>query len=102
MKGVSVSIVRFVDMDFPGFVECRLVDAAGVEHRFVEKIPVVSTEDLWLDTAYPCPGVIACVVVAEHDGDPATVTIDTEQSWGVESVDGATRFHILRRDLIEL
>lgn len=42
MASIAVEITQLVDEQFPGFVECRLVDATGVEHRFVEKGPVVS------------------------------------------------------------
>jgi hypothetical protein len=32
MHNLAVQIVRFVDSDFPGWVECELVDAAGKRH----------------------------------------------------------------------
>ncbi len=101
MWGIRVS-VRFVDADpQPGLVECRLVDAAGHEHRFIEKTAIVSAENLWVDTVYPRLGVIACTVVAEHGREPGIVTVDTNEPWGVESVEGTTRFDISRRYLLE-
>jgi len=78
-----------------------LVDAAGLEHLFVEKGPIVSSEDLWTDTAYPQPGKVACTVVEEHAGDPPVVTVDTAAPSGIASKDGMTRFDILRRDLVD-
>jgi hypothetical protein len=35
MDRVAVSILRYVDDSFPGFVECLLADADGREHHFV-------------------------------------------------------------------
>jgi hypothetical protein len=35
MDRVSISVLRYVDDNFPGFVECLLVDADGREHHFV-------------------------------------------------------------------
>jgi hypothetical protein len=102
VRGIRVSIVRFVDAHFPGWVECSLIDAAGVEHLFVEKGPVVSSEALRTDTAYPRPGVIACTVVAENTDKPETVTVDTDQPWGVASTEGRSRFDIFRQDLVDL
>jgi hypothetical protein len=102
VPGIRVSIVRFVDAHHPGWVECRLIDAAGVEHLFVEKGPVVSSENLWTDTAYPRAGVIACTVLAEDSDKPETVTVDTDQPWGVASIEGRSRFDVFRKDLVDL
>ena len=37
MATVAVHILRVVDEQFPGFVECGLTDASGRLHLFVEK-----------------------------------------------------------------
>jgi hypothetical protein len=55
MPAVTVQISRFVDEHQPGFVECILMDALGESHLFVEKVPVVSTDDLWSTSSYPQP-----------------------------------------------
>ena len=94
MPAVAVRITRFVDDHFPGFVECELVDAAGLSHIFVEKIPVVTTEELRPCSCYPCAGVIECQVLAQW-GDTDGVwysRIDTSKPWGVESSAGVTEF----------
>ena len=87
MLAVKVEISRYVDDLFPGVVECTLVDALGVEHMFVEKVPIVTEAHLNADTSYPQPGVIACVVLArsERDDGRQLVHIDTRTPWGVES-----------------
>ncbi|UJR81268.1 hypothetical protein [Sandaracinus amylolyticus] len=101
--GIEVTITRFVDAEFPGFVECRLVDAAGMEHLFVEKLPVVASEGVSADGPYPQPGVIACTIVAERtDGERALVIVDTDEPWGIVSTAGRSRFEVLRTSLVEL
>jgi hypothetical protein len=51
---LKVEIAKFADADhYPGWVECRIEDAAGQVHTFIEKVPLVSSEDLWTESAYP-------------------------------------------------
>jgi hypothetical protein len=71
---------------------------------FVEKVPVVTEDPLGADSAFPQPGVIACVVISRrHDpGGRELVTIDTERPWGVESKTGQARFEIEARELVDL
>ena len=93
MQLLTVEIVRFVDEHQPGFVECQLLDARGITHSFIEKVPVVSVEDLWASSKYPCPGAIACEVI-DHwiNGTRRVLKVSTELPWHVESTAGATEF----------
>jgi hypothetical protein len=103
MMAVRVAITRCVDDCQPGWVECRLVDAAGKEWMFLEKIPVVSTADLRQDTPFPQPGVIACQIVARrYDADGRElVTVNTESPWGVESTSGCVLFEVAADQLVD-
>lgn len=102
MTAVAISIECFVDEHQPGFVECRLVDAHGQSHLFVEKAPVVSSEDLGPASVYPRPGVIGCVVEAEWTDAQgrALARVDTERPWSVASTTGATRFVVLASQIV--
>jgi hypothetical protein len=42
MKAIVIEIIRLLSDDYPGFVECRFIDAWQKEHIIQEKIPVVS------------------------------------------------------------
>jgi hypothetical protein len=53
MPAVRMTISKFIDERFPGWVECHLVDVHGRIWKFHEKVPVISTEDLWSDSEYP-------------------------------------------------
>ncbi len=102
MDALPVTIERFVDDDFPGLVECVLVDSEDYTHRFVEKAPVVSTANLSLDSAFPQSGYIACVVEKGWTDERGRqlVRVDTIKPWGIESTAGETTFTVLR-DQIE-
>lgn len=94
MPSISIQIVRFVDEHQPGFVECRLVDAQGNIHHFIEKVPVVTRQSLRCDSSYPQLGTIGCEVEAEWTDEFGhhLLRVSTEKPWGVESTIGATRF----------
>ena len=76
----------------------------GKVWRFIEKLPVVTERSLDGETTYPQPGVIACQIAnLGHDElGREVVEIDTSTPWGVEAVDGTTRFHVFRDQLVEL
>ena len=97
MAELRVVISRFVDEHEPGFVECTFDDAQGDRHCFVEKVPIVSAENLWSDSAYPKPGAIRCRVEAEWDDarGRTLARVSTEHPDGVESTSGLTKFVVL-------
>jgi hypothetical protein len=94
MPSLLVQIERFVDEHQPGFVECSLIDATGKKHSFVEKIPVVTTENLWSNSPYPRPGLRACQIEQEVQitNGEAIVQVSTELPWHIESTTGETKF----------
>jgi hypothetical protein len=101
---LKVTISRYVDNAFPGFVECTMVDAKGEEHVFVDKVPVLTTANLNETSDYPRLGSIACIVIGRkklNDGREL-VQIDTSKPWGVESNVGRTKFEIFSEQLSEL
>jgi hypothetical protein len=101
MPGIAVQITRFVDASQPGFVECAFVDAHQRTWSFIEKIPIVTSEDLWIDSSYPQPGIIECKVLSRcEDAAGAIITVDTTLPDGVESVDGMSRFEIRPEQLV--
>jgi hypothetical protein len=102
MPSISVEIVRFVDEHQPGFVECRFEDAHGLVHVVVEKAPVVSTENLWSNSDYPRPGLIACTVEEEYNDQAgrSLVSVNMELPWHIESSTGQTRFELLSSQVV--
>ena len=98
MASVQVTISRFVDESFHGWVECWLEDVHGRRWKFNEKIPVVSTEDLRTDSDYPKPGVIACTVL-RRTADSSRRYVVTVDTGGVETVEGCKVFEVLAEQL---
>ena|SRR5215475_6290587 len=104
MTGISVQITKYISDDpQPGIVECQLVDVYGNEWVFQEKTAIVSLGALDADTDYPQPGFIACEIIKQwQDVDGREiVSVNTEKPWGVETLDGVSRFDVLRLQVIE-
>lgn len=95
MQAVRVEVLRLVRSESPGWVECRLVDSAGTEWLFVEKVPMVLHDDVAHLAFLPRPGILACVR-RDEDGDVAT--IETH----VESTNGQSVFQVLATKLLEM
>jgi hypothetical protein len=103
-KHIAVTITKYVsDETPPGVVECELVDAHGRRWLFVDKVPIFTSEFLDRDSRYPQPGFIAGEIIAmrrDEDGREI-VEIDTGGPWGLESIEGATRFEVLSEALAD-
>jgi hypothetical protein len=97
MPNLSVEISRFVDDAQPGFVECIFVDAYGDIHTVVEKIPIVTDENLWSDSTYPRGGSIRCEVEEEwiDELNRHCVRVSTASPDGVKSTGGEEEFVVL-------
>jgi hypothetical protein len=100
MDSLSVTVHRFVDDHFPGFVECTLVDSNGCKHQFVEKAPLVSTKNLSVDSVFPQPGHIACVVETEWIKGRKLVRVGTDEPRNVESAAGETNFTVFDEQVV--
>lgn len=98
---INVRIVRWISDDVPGFVECEFADVEGRTWLFKEKVPVVSAESIDRSSSFPCPGVIACRIIGSEPGSDGRdeVEVDTMGPWGVESVEGVSRFRIFSDQL---
>jgi hypothetical protein len=60
-------ITRYACHEWPGFVECRLLDAHGKEWTFVAQLPAVTTADVYESSDYPQPGDLECSLVRHND-----------------------------------
>ncbi len=74
MPSVAIEIVRYTDDHQPGWVECRLRDVHGHDWLFVEKVPLVTSAYLDIDSDYPRPGSIG-VTVLKRSGDRLLVGV---------------------------
>jgi len=103
MVGLRIEVSRFLEAGQPVVVECRFFYACGREHFIVEKVPVISAEDLGPNDIYPQPLVMACTVIGTKlKGDVEIVEIDTSIPWGIESIEGRNLFEVRADQLVEV
>jgi len=97
MVEVAVEIVRFVESGQPGVIECRLADAAGMLHRFIDKVPIFTNADLDESSRYPLTGAIRCEELRRWKDSQGrlVVAINTGHPDHVESTSGETCFSVL-------
>jgi hypothetical protein len=76
----------------------------GRKHLFIEKVPVVTVEDLTEVSSYPRRGTIECVLLRQwRDSEGREIaSIDTDKPWGIESTAGQTQFDVLTSQLSAL
>jgi hypothetical protein len=96
MHFISVQIVRFVDSHQPGWVECELVDAEGRRHIIIDKVPVLTGEDLDADSEYPTLGSVPCKVLKRYQDKNGRqlVCVSTARPTDIESKEGLSEFTV--------
>ena len=70
---------------------------------FVEKVPVVTSENLDAESSYPLFGLIEGKIIKrwrDRDGRQI-VTINTEEPYGIETTNGINQFDIFESQLVE-
>ena len=97
MHNLAVQILRFLDESNPGLVECEFVDAEGRRHTIIDKVPIVSLEDLNATSKYPRPGAVRCEVLIrwQDAGGRELAQIATE----IESTEQLLEFVVLGSQL---
>ncbi len=103
MLYVKVLLNRIVDESQPGWVECSLIDAEGEEWLFVEKVPVVSNQELDANSDFPQQGYIACTFLGERAGNDGShiVQISTEEPSGIQATTGQYQFEVHAGQLVQ-
>ena len=96
MVECKMNIVEAFDLNkFPGWCKAILTDANGVEHAFVDKLPVFGLEEAEV-RGLPVEKLIAVEVL--HDLENV-VEIDTSVPNGLATEDGNSRF-VVQKELI--
>jgi len=72
------------------------VDAGGRRHSIIEKIPVVTAEDLDADSEYPRPGTVRCEIIKRNRDAKAQdfVCNNTDRPICIESTEGLSEFTV--------
>ncbi|WP_447749591.1 hypothetical protein [Pseudomonas nicosulfuronedens] len=96
MPSLLVEIVRYTEECFPGWAECRLVDAGGRDWHFLKPRARLRTANP--GDQLPAMGRIDCEVIEHLDG---TVLVSTAHPRGIRSLEGENRFRIPLSALID-
>jgi hypothetical protein len=105
MIGFKVVITKYISDDpQPGIVEGEFKDAWDNKFILIEKTAIFSSESLDNKSKYPRDGFVACEVVEKWTDEKGRklVKIDIERPWGVETIDGLTKFDLEEGALIHL
>ncbi|MDE5779227.1 MAG: hypothetical protein K2I10_12100 [Lachnospiraceae bacterium] len=101
---VRVTIIRITqETQYPKWAECRLKDAYGREHIFVDKLPIFTEHDVDVSEV-PTEGVIRCYVEKEKDNklhQKGIVRICTLEPDDLESKDGLWEFYLYKTQIIQ-
>lgn len=103
MSAIKIKITKYISDDQPGFVECTFDDAWNKVHIVEDKVPIVTEKYLDANSDYPQDGVVACEILKESkDEEGRTIfTVDTSP-WGINTIEGLTKFDILKEQLTDL
>ncbi|MET4106585.1 hypothetical protein [Hymenobacter sp. UYP22] len=97
-----VTIDQFVDDFQPGWVRGLFNDIDGKQWSIIEKVPVVTKEDLDKHSSYPVQGFIACQMVESSiQSGREVVVIDLSRPYSICAEDGTEVFQVFREQLIE-
>jgi len=94
LGSLVVQIVRFVDDHFPGFVACEFVDAENRVHTLIDKVPMVTPDDLDPTSVYPQTGGIRCTVLQRWQGPSGgeLVKVSIDYPDAMETTEGLKEF----------
>jgi len=104
MEGIKVDIIEYVDDHQPGWVKCLFIDAEGSEWSIIEKVPIVSQENLNSESKYPIVGYIAGKISNKRldNNFKEIATIDLSTPWGISEESGRTIFDIFCDSIIKI
>lgn len=85
---VEVEILGGESEDFPIWIECRLTEFDGSEHRIIEKLSVLTEQELNTDKL-PTTLQIQCTVLSIEQEN---VLIDLSIPHGIQPTEGVQKF----------
>lgn len=95
MVRVRAAVTRWESDEVPGWIELSVVDAAGKDHRIVEKVPVLTTMEITSESAFPLE-IWLGVEAGQVHCDKVAVTF----LHGIETVNGASELVVSAADVI--
>ena len=93
-------IIEYSFDDNPGFALCKFTDVFERVHYIHEKIPVVSSEDIWAynkNTILPQKAYIKGEIIKEENG---IIEFSTEKPFDIETTEGINVFFVYDNQII--
>lgn len=102
MPYLKIKITGIANNDQPGFVFCSFRDASNQEWNFIEKIPIVSKEDLDEKSIFPLQGIIPVTIkkVWANQKGKKIITIDAFEPLGIATLEKKSLFDIPSEQII--
>lgn len=97
MGTLKINIIAYVDDWYPGWVKCIFKDANNKEWSFIEKVPVVTVENLTAGSKYPIEGYVECEILNKSS---EIVKINLSNPLGIQTEDGRTIFEVHENQII--
>jgi len=97
---LMVSIIEYSFDDNPEFALCKFMDVSGKIHYIREKIPIVSSEDIWFNnknTVLPQFGYVAGEIINNENG---IIYFSTENPWCIETDEKLNKFYVYDNQII--
>jgi|JI7StandDraft_1071085.scaffolds.fasta_scaffold183278_2 oligoribonuclease (3'-5' exoribonuclease) len=85
---VEVEILGLESDDFPIWIKCKLTALDGSEHLIIEKLPVLTEQELNIENL-PAKLQIECTVLSIEQEQ---VVIDLSSPHGIQSIEGVQKF----------
>ena len=85
---------------FPGYVSCKFTDVFEKTHFINEKIPIVSSEDIWVynkDIILPQKGYVAGEIMNKENN---IITFSTIKPWYIETTENIYEFCVYENKII--
>ncbi|WP_345636766.1 hypothetical protein [Rugosimonospora acidiphila] len=98
---LACEAVAWAEDDFPGWIRVRLVDAAGRDWFFVDKVPIFTAGVITRETSFPVSVGIRCRILTAGPGrfDAGDLVVRTDVD-GVNAEDGTNEFHVRRNQVV--
>jgi hypothetical protein len=102
MFAIRVTIDRFTDASFTGWVACSFADSDGRVHCIEDKVPIVTTEALGETSAYPRFGLVDCEIIPTRTAPNgrSIVRVTTARPTGITSTAGETEFEVFVEQIV--
>ena len=98
---IKIMITRFVDFHQPDIIEFSFTDYKNQIHKFIDKIPIITNQELDENSEYPIEECILIDILNKEDeNEEVLYSFRFKESYGLESTNGESIFKIGKEQII--